>query len=663
VFPAHSPLKRPAATRYRRPRKLAAGLGGLAALLLAVSPVLAAPLTQSTTLTYTGSTNPSATYNLTGTCDGCIPDALAQFFTGDPGSFAFGATASTTVSHLDWTNTAGVDVNYDDSGLRQGQTLGLSDVLTPSVGHIHATGTIGGNYGLYNDPSGGTNFTPFGGQSGISKAATWDFNCTIPLPGESPRSCDSGAQTFPIASFTIFVVPFVDPISINIDFSVAVDLNLTVSSAGIPTLRSIEVAGGSGPQTAPLSWLGSSPSTVTDSQHFSCTEPAGNAVSYGFTNNSFTPTDELANTSSLVAKVVGSPLIGPDFDIFSLGTFASQTNPAADVSFAMNAPDESVTLGTLAPNNIPPVVDAGPSPYSGDEGIPIKFDGTGSSSVCGFPTLHWTFSDGGSANGPQPSHIFAEEGSYTGTLTATDASGLTSSTNFSVNVADAPLTSACAMPSFTLQAFSGPTATFKDAATTGLLSDFSATVDWGDGSSSTGAISGGPGTVQYSVHGSHTYATTGFFTVKTMITDDGGSTTKATCSDVLVFAFAPGGGSFVIGDHEDVVGSTVTFWGAQWAKDNATSSGNSVSSFKGFAGNPTTPSCGGATWSSGPGNSSSPPDGPLPAFMGVIVTSSDSKSGSSITGNILHIVVVKTNSGYAPNPGHAGTGKVIAQVC
>jgi hypothetical protein len=28
----------------------------------------------------------------------------------------------------------------------------------------------------------------------------------------------------------------------------------------------------------------------------------------------------------------------------------------------------------------------------------------------------------------------------------------------------------------------------------------------------------------------------------------------------------------------------------------------------------------------------------------------------------VHIVVVKTNSGYAPNPGHDGTGTVVATV-
>jgi hypothetical protein len=134
------------------------------------------------------------------------------------------------------------------------------------------------------------------------------------------------------------------------------------------------------------------------------------------------------------------------------------------------------------------------------------------------------------------------------------------------------------------------------------------------------------------------------------------------CANVLVFAFAPGGGAFVIGDRENTVGSSVNFWGAQWQRNNPTSSRTSVASFKGFAPQPTTPSCG-AAWSTDPGNSASPPAGPLPTYMGVIVTGSYSKSGSRISGNTVHIVVVRTDSGYGPNPGHAGTGTVIAEVC
>jgi hypothetical protein len=49
--------------------------------------------------------------------------------------------------------------------------------------------------------------------------------------------------------------------------------------------------------------------------------------------------------------------------------------------------------------------------------------------------------------------------------------------------------------------------------------------------------------------------------------------------------------------------------------------------------------------------------------MAVIVSGSIGKSGPSIGGNTVHVVVVKTNPGYASNPGHAGTGTVVGIVC
>jgi hypothetical protein len=49
--------------------------------------------------------------------------------------------------------------------------------------------------------------------------------------------------------------------------------------------------------------------------------------------------------------------------------------------------------------------------------------------------------------------------------------------------------------------------------------------------------------------------------------------------------------------------------------------------------------------------------------MGVIVTSTAGKDGSATSGDTVHIVVVKTKPGYAPDPGHAGTGTVVAVVC
>jgi hypothetical protein len=130
----------------------------------------------------------------------------------------------------------------------------------------------------------------------------------------------------------------------------------------------------------------------------------------------------------------------------------------------------------------------------------------------------------------------------------------------------------------------------------------------------------------------------------------------------LIYGTLPSGqkGAFVIGDKSTT--GTVTFWGSQWSITNSLTGGSAPNAFKGFAVSPATPSCG-TTWLTDPGNSAPPPAGPLPAYMAVIVTSSASKSGSQISGNTVHIVIVKTNAGYDSNPGHPGTGTVVGTIC
>ena len=49
--------------------------------------------------------------------------------------------------------------------------------------------------------------------------------------------------------------------------------------------------------------------------------------------------------------------------------------------------------------------------------------------------------------------------------------------------------------------------------------------------------------------------------------------------------------------------------------------------------------------------------------MGVLVSPSVTKSGATLSGNMAKIVVIKTAAGYAPNPGHAGTGTFVATYC
>jgi len=127
-------------------------------------------------------------------------------------------------------------------------------------------------------------------------------------------------------------------------------------------------------------------------------------------------------------------------------------------------------------------------------------------------------------------------------------------------------------------------------------------------------------------------------------------------------ASASAAGSFVTGDDALAFGVPVTFWGAQWSQANPLSGGAAPASFKGFADTSGPLTCG-SRWSTRPGNSSNPPPGPLPEFINVIVSSEITKSGPTISGNTLEVVVVQTEPGYAPDPGHAGTGTVVGLLC
>jgi M6 family metalloprotease-like protein len=128
----------------------------------------------------------------------------------------------------------------------------------------------------------------------------------------------------------------------------------------------------------------------------------------------------------------------------------------------------------------------------------------------------------------------------------------------------------------------------------------------------------------------------------------------------IVFAF-PSRGVFTVGDR--AAAPAVTWWSNQWSALNPLSGGPAPAAFKGFADAPATspPSCG-AGWTTTAGNSAAPP-ADVPSYMGVAVTSGVSQSGSQLTGTVTRIVVVKTDAGYAPNPGHPGTGTVLATYC
>jgi hypothetical protein len=150
-------------------------------------------------------------------------------------------------------------------------------------------------------------------------------------------------------------------------------------------------------------------------------------------------------------------------------------------------------------------------------------------------------------------------------------------------------------------------------------------------------------------------------TVSAAFAGDGDYVSSSAVADTTVFAYTVGG-NFVIGDLDASGSGAVTFWGSSWSSANHISGGPSPNSFKGFANNPAgATSCGGM-WSTSPGNSSEPPAS-VPSYTALLVTNSVTESGSTISGTKPSLVIVRTNAGYQPSPGHAGTGQVVAVLC
>jgi hypothetical protein len=90
------------------------------------------------------------------------------------------------------------------------------------------------------------------------------------------------------------------------------------------------------------------------------------------------------------------------------------------ILFTAGAADGALgsALTTIVVRNLdrPPTADAG-GPYSGVVGIPVQFDGRGSSDPDGDPLyFYWAFGDGGIAGGPVPSHAYTAAGTYMVTL-------------------------------------------------------------------------------------------------------------------------------------------------------------------------------------------------------------------------------------------------------
>jgi PKD repeat protein len=128
----------------------------------------------------------------------------------------------------------------------------------------------------------------------------------------------------------------------------------------------------------------------------------------------------------------------------------------------------------------------------------------------------------------QASHTYTNVGSYATTVRISDPEGSRTTATSSTTVADAPLTSVgVANTTIENQAMSATVARFTDADPGRPASHYSASVNWGDGSSTAAATVTADAGGGYDVSAGHMYANPGTYTTTVVVSDADGSQTTA----------------------------------------------------------------------------------------------------------------------------------------
>lgn len=263
----------------------------------------------------------------------------------------------------------------------------------------------------------------------------------------------------------------------------------------------------------PVLKLPDSPITVN------ATSPQGATVSY-------TATGTEPDDASATPTVNCTPASGSTFPI---GT----TTVNCTASDAANPPD--TTTGSFSVV-VQPVITASGTSVTATEGS--AFNGvvaTGTTyGITGSLSASIAWGDGSNSTvsvTPAPdgsysvsaNHMYTEEGSDTITITVTDNNGHTANATSSATVNDAALTLTHFLASPLAHHSGGLAATFTDADPNGQVSDYTATINWGDGTIATVKVIKNPLGKGFALAGLHQYAQKGTYNITLTVTDNGGS--------------------------------------------------------------------------------------------------------------------------------------------
>jgi hypothetical protein len=272
-------------------------------------------------------------------------------------------------------------------------------------------------------------------------------------------------------------------------------------------------------------------------------------------------------------------------------------HPVVTLTEQGSSPDtDTIANGSITVNEGDSLTGSGAS-FAAREGEVVSgsvatFTDTNSSALAGFFTATIDWGDGTTSAGAvggglsNPlivlgSHTYAEEGTFNPVVTLTDVNDsgratATATATGTATVAEADSLSGTGRSDTLTEgiSFSSTVAKFTDTNTSAVAGDFTASIDWGDGTTDTGAavtVTGGNGS--FTVRGTHAYADEGNFTATATLTDDAPGTATASASSSVTVAEADvlsgTGATFGATEGTPFSGSVATFTDTNPAADPA----------------------------------------------------------------------------------------------
>jgi hypothetical protein len=351
---------------------------------------------------------------------------------------------------------------------------------------------------------------------------------------------DGGAQAEITESVTIADAAFVSPVSKSLAYTTGLSANRVVAS-----FQDADPQGAAGDYTATIDWGDGTPAFPDTSAGTITANGAAFDVSglhsYA-TAGDYNVTVTITDKGGVSTSVPSATTI-----VTSKGTVSNDALIIASGSPISVSKVAQTPLTEVVANFIDTAVGEDPATYTAliDWADGIKTPGQ---VVLNASTLQVL-----------GTHTYAREGTYAIATTLTDNGGSSATANGTITVADAPLTGVSKSLAFVEGlAASRVVASFHDADPAGSVGDYTTTINWGDGSTSPGAVSAdGDG---FDVAGNHAYARAGSYPVTVSITDAGGASLSVNSSaSVSLQQLSAQGVSFAVTGKKNFTGVVATF--------------------------------------------------------------------------------------------------------